>query len=69
MDTLLRHQIGSHAGIVYRVLVDNPGSTASAVRKVTGLNNREVDMALGWLAHEAKLTCERDGRMTRYTVT
>jgi len=68
MDPLLNHEIGTHAGLVFRHLTDHPATTASALRKTTGLNNREIDQALGWLAREHKLVAERDGRTVRYSV-
>jgi predicted transcriptional regulator len=68
MDPLLNHEIGSHAGVVYKHLKTNPSTSASALRKLASLNSREVDQALGWLAREGKLSAERDGRTVRYSV-
>tara|TARA_B100001093_G_C26472054_1_gene861072 strand:+ start:133 stop:354 length:222 start_codon:yes stop_codon:yes gene_type:complete len=68
MEILLNHEIGTHAGKVYQHLVQNPALTATAIRKDVGLTAREVDQALGWLAREAKLSAERDGRALRYSV-
>lgn len=66
MQPLLNHEIGTHAGTVYRSLLDNPGQSAASIRKDTGLTARQIDLAIGWLAREAKLAAERDGRVTRY---
>ena len=66
MTPLLNHEIGTHAGAVYRSLSDSPRQSAAALRKATGLSAREVDLALGWLARESKLSAEREGRVTRY---
>jgi hypothetical protein len=68
METLLNHEIGSHAGIVYQYIANHPAVTATSLRKDVGLTAREVDQALGWLAREAKLAAERDGRALRYSV-
>lgn len=66
MTPLLNHEIGTHAGAVYRSLNETPRQSAAALRKATGLTSREVDLALGWLARESKLAAEREGRVTRY---
>ena len=68
METLLNHEIGTHAGVVYNHLAGNPAVTATALRKEVGLTAREIDQALGWLARESKLLAERDGRALRYSV-
>jgi len=68
MQTLLNHEIGTHAGIVFQHLSNNPAMTATSLRKDVGLTAREIDQALGWLAREAKLAAERDGRAVRYSI-
>ena len=68
METLLNHEIGTHAGVLYQYLAGNPAITAAALRKEVGLTAREIDQALGWLARESKLRAERDGRALRYYV-
>lgn len=68
MTPLLNHEIGTHAGAVYRSLTQTPLQSAAALRKATGLTAREVDLALGWLARESKLSAEREGRVTRYSL-
>lgn len=68
MSELLNHEIGTHAGLVYRALHAEPAATPTALKKSTGLNGRQIDLALGWLARESKLKAETQGRTTRYSV-
>ena len=45
MSELLNHEIGTHAGLVYRALHAEPAATPTALKKSTGLNGRQIDLA------------------------
>lgn len=68
MNTNLAHEIGTHAGVVYRYLHSEPETTPAAIKRGTGLTQRQIDLALGWLAREAKLAAMTNGRTVRYSV-
>ena len=51
--------IGENAGIVYRVLASEHREWSySEVKEKTGLPDRELNAAIGWLAREGKLGIE-----------
>ena len=48
--------IGENAGIVWRVLASEHREWSySEVKTATGLSDRELNAAIGWLAREGKL--------------
>jgi hypothetical protein len=55
-------QIGNDAGVVWHYLDENGETTLTQVAKATGLKQRQVDRALGWLAREGKITLKKKSK-------
>ena len=49
------NKIGENAGLIWNALQAGP-QTIKAVKKATKLKEAELNLALGWLAREGKLT-------------
>ncbi len=47
--------IGMNAGVIWRLLSNQEKWTYDAVREASGLSDREIDAAVGWLARENKI--------------
>jgi len=54
--------IGISAGTVWTYLAVNGVSSATKIAKETGLDAKNVQRALGWLAKEGKLEIKTKGR-------
>ena len=65
-----KHQIGLNAGIVWHLLNNNERWTYCKLREASGLSERDLDAAIGWLAREDKLVyrVEKKGRKNIETV-
>lgn len=50
-----REQIKRDADVVYNVLSKGAPSTYENLKKITGLHDRELNAAIGWLAQEHKI--------------
>ena len=50
-----KHQIGLNAGIVWHLLHNNERWTYCDLKKASGLSDRDLDAAIGWLAREDKI--------------
>lgn len=51
--------IGEHAGVLWNLLQsENRQWDYQEVKNATGLPDREINAAIGWLAREGKLTIE-----------
>lgn len=50
-----RNTIGTNAGIVWRLLDDNRRLEYREVKKLTGLSDRDLNTAIGWLFCENKI--------------
>ena len=50
-----KHQIGLNAGIVWHLLHNNERWTYRDLKKASGLSDRDLDAAIGWLAREDKI--------------
>ena len=50
-----KHQIGLNAGIVWHLLNNNERWTYCELKKASGLSDRDLDAAIGWLAREDKI--------------
>lgn len=50
-----REQIKRNAEIVYGVLSKGSPSNYEGLKKITGLRDRELNAAIGWLAQEDKI--------------
>ena len=57
-----KFQIGTNAGVVWRLLNDNKPWSYCQLKKASGLSDRDLNAAIGWLARENKIDfdCERD---------
>ncbi len=51
---MLNEKIGNNAGLVWAAL-ENGEQNVKAVKKTTKLNEKDLNMAFGWLAREGKL--------------
>ncbi len=51
---MLNEKIGVNAGLVWSVLQSGE-QNVKAVKKATKLNDKDLNLALGWLAREGKL--------------
>jgi len=47
--------IGENAGIIWRILSEKGEVYLSELKKTTKLNDRDLSLALGWLAREGKV--------------
>ena len=60
-----KHSIGLNAGIIWRILSDNVQRTYDELKKESGLSERDLNAAIGWLEREDKigfeLLKEKDG--------
>lgn len=53
--------IGENAGIIWRLLQSESRKwDYQEIKKETGLSDRDINTAIGWLAREGKLTIERN---------
>jgi hypothetical protein len=52
---MLNEKIGNNAGLIWAAL-SNGELNVKAVKKATKLNEKDLNLALGWLAREGKVT-------------
>ena len=52
---MLSEKIGTNAGLVWSAL-EYGELSAKALKKITKLNEKDLNLALGWLARESKVT-------------
>lgn len=50
-----KHQIGLNAGIVWHLLNDNKQWNYRDLKKASGLSDKDLSAAIGWLAREDKI--------------
>lgn len=50
-----KYQIGTNAGIVWNILKDNAHWDYEQLKTATGLTDRDLNAAIGWLAREDKI--------------
>lgn len=55
-----KSEIGAYAVKVWRLLVDNSRWSYKELKKQSGLRDKELGAALGWLAHENRIEFEQD---------
>ena len=53
-----KNQIGTNAGVVWNVLKDNCHWEYTNLKEDTGINDRDLNAAIGWLAREDKIDFE-----------
>lgn len=56
-----KNEIGINAGMVWRLLSDNCDWGYEELKRKSGLSDRDLNAAIGWLAHEDKIEIGRDG--------
>ena len=54
-----KHQIGLNAGIIWHLLNNNERWTYCKLKEASGLSERDLDAAIGWLAREDKIDFNR----------
>ena len=54
------HTIGVNAGVVWRHLDNNRRWEYTELKSATGLSDRDLNAAIGWLAREDKIQFETD---------
>lgn len=54
--------IGNAAGMLWQYLNENGAASASRIARETGLDNKQLQRAIGWLAKEDKLRFDTSGR-------
>ncbi|WP_177603650.1 winged helix-turn-helix domain-containing protein [uncultured Phocaeicola sp.] len=52
------HAIGTHAGTVWRLLSNQKKWSYNELKSASGLADRELNAAIGWLAREGKIEIE-----------
>lgn len=62
-------EIGTAAGKVWHYLNRAGEASPSKLSAETGLNSKEVQRAIGWLAREGKIMIETDGRTEVFRLT
>lgn len=58
-----KNEIGLNAGKVWQLLSDNEKWSYGALKRKSGLKDKELGAAIGWLAREGKIEfydCEED---------
>lgn len=50
-----KYQIGTNAGIVWNVLKNNAHWSYEQLKTASGLSDRDLNAAIGWLARENKI--------------
>lgn len=54
-----KHIIGENAGIVWRLLSNGERWEYEKLKKASGLSDRDLNLAIGWLARENKIFFEQ----------
>ena len=57
-----KKQIGTNAGIIWNLLNNNQRWTAAKLKESSGLTEKEIYTAIGWLARENKIEIEQTAR-------
>ena len=55
-------EIGKNAGLVWKTLHQKGSQTSSSLKKLTGLDDKNLCLALGWLAREGKINFRSEKR-------
>ncbi len=58
---MFTEKIGVNAGLVWNAL-ENGELEVKAVKKATKLTEKDLNLALGWLAREAKVSFREEGK-------
>jgi predicted HTH transcriptional regulator len=62
-------KIGENAGNIWKILKENGQMSSSALKKTVRLSEKDINMGLGWLARENKLSFEQKGNQTLISLT
>ena len=62
-------QIGENAGIVWNILKDNNHWEYEQLKEISGLSDRELNAAIGWLAREDKIDFDMNQEGDRIFLT
>lgn len=54
-----KHVIGGNSGIVWRLLNNGERWEYEQLKNASGLSDRDLNLAIGWLARENKIFFER----------
>ena len=54
-----KHEIGVNAGKVWQLLSDNAKWSYGSLKRKSGLKDKELGAAIGWLAREDKIQFEQ----------
>lgn len=57
-------RIGESAGRIWNTLLGRGHTAVNILKKETGLDDRMLHLALGWLAREGKVEFEQNGKNT-----
>lgn len=52
------YEIGKNAGVIWRLLSDNRDWNYNELKQASGLCDRELNAAIGWLVRENKIEIE-----------
>lgn len=63
--TMNKNQIGTNAGIVWKLLSDNAHWEYDKLKQASGLSDRDLNAAIGWLAREDKIDFDIDEQHDR----
>ncbi len=55
-----KKEIGENAGRVWQILSDNAKWSYGSLKRKSGLRDKELGAALGWLARENKIEFEQE---------
>ncbi len=55
-----KYSIGTNAGIVWRLMNNDRRWSYQELKQESGLSDRELNAAIGWLAREDKIQIEED---------
>ncbi len=61
-----KYTIGNNAGIVWELLNNGNRWSYEELKKASGLTDRDLNAAIGWLAREDKVYFETDKNNTEY---
>ncbi|MBU3838864.1 winged helix-turn-helix domain-containing protein [Bacteroides caecigallinarum] len=55
-----KHIIGENAGIIWKLLNNGERWEYDKLKAVSGMSDRDLNLAIGWLAREDKIFFERN---------
>ncbi len=61
----MKHEIGSTAGEIWRILRDKGEMSVAALKKSLGTKDSTADWAIGWLAREGKIVLRKERNTVR----